>query len=76
MEKIDEKKQAREDALQDVKWYLTNDWSLKEETPEYFLLKRNTASTGVHIILAICFWWMLFLPSIIYYFLKNETKKY
>jgi len=72
---INEKKQAREDALKDVKLYLANDWNLKEETPEYFLLTRNTASTSVHIILALCFFWMFFIPNILYHFIKNEKKK-
>jgi len=31
---MDEQKQAREEALKDVKLYLANDWNLKEETPE------------------------------------------
>jgi hypothetical protein len=32
-----EKTQKREEAIKDMKMYLANDWSLKEETPEYFL---------------------------------------
>ncbi len=69
------KKQAREEALKDVKLYIANDWKLKEETPEYFLLIRNEASTGVHILLALLFWWIFFIPNIIYHFAKNEKKK-
>ncbi len=70
-----EKKQKREEAIKDMKMYLANDWQLKEETPEFFLLKRNTASTGVHILLALFFWWLIFIPNIIYHFSKKETKK-
>ena len=34
----------RKEALDQVKMYQSNDWELKEETPEYFLLKKNTLS--------------------------------
>ena len=67
--------QKREDAIKDMKMYLANDWQLKEETPEYFLLKKNTASTGIHIVLAIIFWWLAFIPNVIYHYSKKEKKK-
>jgi hypothetical protein len=70
-----EKTNKREEAIKDMKMYLANDWNLKEETPEFFLLKRNTASTGIHILLALFFWWLIFIPNIIYHFSKKETKK-
>jgi hypothetical protein len=72
---MDEKKQAREDALKDVKLYLANDWNLKSETPEYFLLTKNTGSTGVHILLALFGFWLFFIPNLIYYFISRKTKK-
>lgn len=67
--------QKREDAIKDMKMYLANDWQLKEETPEYFLLKKNTASTGIHILLALFFWWLAFIPNVIYHYSKKEKKK-
>jgi hypothetical protein len=70
-----EQTQAREEALRDVKLYLANDWNLKEETPEYFLLTRNEASTSVHIFLALFGFWALFIPNVIYHFAKNRKKK-
>lgn len=70
-----EVKQKREEAIKDMKMYLANDWELKEETPEYFLLKRNKSSIGIHILLALFFWWLIFIPNVIYHFSKNETKK-
>jgi len=73
--KQEETKQQREEAIKDMKMYLANDWQLKEETPEFFLLKRNTASTGLHIALALFFWWLVFIPNIIYHYSKNEKKK-
>ena len=69
---MDEKKQAREEAYKDVKMYVANDWKLKEETPEYFLLTRNTATTLGHVI---AFMFTCGLGNIIYYFMKNEKKK-
>lgn len=71
-----ENNQAREDALKDVKLYLANDWNLKEETPEYFLLTRNEASTSGHILIALFFgWWLLFIPNLVYYLVKKKKKK-
>ncbi|MCI2230309.1 hypothetical protein MC378_14110 [Polaribacter sp. MSW13] len=67
--------QKREEAIKDMKMYLANDWNLKEETPEYFLLTRNTASTGIHILLALFFWFIAFIPNIIYHYSKKEKKK-
>jgi hypothetical protein len=75
MENQDQKTQKREEAIKDMKMYLANDWQLKEETPEYFLLTRNTASTGIHILLALFFWFIAFIPNIIYHYSKKEKKK-
>ena len=72
---MDKEQMARESALKDVKLYMANDWEIKEETPEYFLLKRNTASTGTHILLALFFWWLLFIPNIIYHINSSKTKR-
>jgi len=73
----DQKKElAREKALNDVKLYLANDWKLNEETPEYFLLSRNSSSTTGHILIFIFFgWWSLGIINLLYYFIKKEKKK-
>ena len=73
---IDEKKIARDEAYKDVKMYIANDWNLKEETPEYFLLTRNNASTTGHILIFIfTVFWTLGIGNLIYYFAKKEKKK-
>jgi hypothetical protein len=73
---MDEKKLARDEAYKDVKMYVANDWKLKEETPELFLLTRNSASTTGHILIFILFgWWSFGVSNLIYYLIKNETKK-
>jgi len=73
---MEEKTQAREDALKDVKLYLANDWNLKEETPEFFLLTRNEGSTSGHIIVAFfTLWWTLGIGNLLYYFTKRKKKK-
>ena len=60
----------------DVKLYLANDWNLKEETPEYFLLTRNEGSTTGHVLIAIfTLWWTFGIANLIYYFAKKKTKK-
>jgi len=65
----------RDKQLQELKLYQSNDWELVEETPEYFLIKKNTASVGVHILLALFFWWTLGLANLLYWALCNKTKK-
>lgn len=76
MESQDERKQNREEAIKDVKLYLANDWKLKEETPEFFLLTRNTSSKTGHFLIFLFFgWWTLGIVNLIYWFLKNEKKK-
>jgi hypothetical protein len=71
-----EKRNAREEAKRDMKMYLANDWHLKEETPEYFLLTRNEASTTGHIfVFLFTIWWTFGLGNIIYYFAKKKKKK-
>lgn len=78
VESTEEKKMKRDEAIRDMKMYMANDWDLKEETPQYFLLERSTATFGKHIILYLLFGWItLFLPvvNIIYYFVAKKTKK-
>lgn len=72
---LEEKKKAREEALKDVKLYLANDWNLKEETPEYFLLVRNESSTGWHIFIFLLTWWSAGICNLIYYLIKRKKKK-
>jgi ABC-type lipoprotein release transport system permease subunit len=66
---------AREEAKRDMKMYLANDWQLKEETPEYFLLKRNEGSTTGHILIFIFFCWTFGVANFLYYLAKRKTKK-
>ena len=73
---IDERKQARDEAYKDVKMYIANDWKLKEETPEFFLLTRNNGSTTAHVLIFLFFgWWTLGIANLLYYLVKNEKKK-
>ena len=67
---------SRTEALQQVKLYQANDWDLVEETPEYFLLKRNTASLGGHVLVFILtFWWTFGIGNLVYWLLSNKKKK-
>jgi len=51
MSTTDEK---REKALADVKLYMANDWEVKEETPEYFLLTRKKKGSCLIHLLLLC----------------------
>lgn len=65
----------REKELSEVKLYQSNDWELVEETPEYFILRKNTSTAGVHLLLIIFFWWTFGLANLLYWALSNKTKK-
>ena len=67
---------GRDEAIKDMKMYMANDWDLAEETPEYFLLKRNKQTVFGHIVIGVfTIWWTLGLANILYWFVKNEKKK-
>ena len=67
---------SKTEALQQVKMYQANDWDLAEETPEYFLLRRNTASLGGHVLVFILtFWWTFGIGNLVYWLLSNKKKK-
>lgn len=65
----------RDKALEQVKMYQANDWELTEETPEYFLLKKNTATAGGHILIILFLWWTFGIANLIYWAASNKTKK-
>lgn len=68
--------EAREEALKDVKLYMANGWDLKEETPHYFQLTRNEATTSGHILwFILTFWWTLGIGNLIYYLVSAKKKK-
>jgi hypothetical protein len=67
--------EKRENALKDVKMYMANDWELKEETPEFFLLTRSRMSFGKHLVLFIFTWWTLGLANVLVHFLVKQKKK-
>ena len=60
---------------QEIKMYQANDYEISEETPTYILMKKNTASGWVHLILALCFWWLIFIPNLIYHLGSVKKKK-
>lgn len=60
----------------DVKLYLANDWDIKEETPEYVVLKRTeTTGTGHVLVFLFLGWWTFGLANVIYWLVNRKTKK-
>ena len=55
--------------------YQANDYEIKEQTSEYVLMEKNTQNIAIHVLLAICFWWILFIPNVLYYFMSVKKKK-
>jgi len=69
-------KQERDEAKNEVKMWLANDWNLHEETPEMFVLKKNTGSAGGHILVFIFLgWWTFGIANLVYYLVSNKKKK-
>jgi len=72
----DEEKQEREEAKRDMKMWLAADWDLVEETPEYFLLRKNTGSTAGHFwVFVLTVWWTFGIGNLIYWYANRKTKK-
>lgn len=66
---------SRDRVLQEVKMYQSNDWDLAEETPDYFVMKRNKSTTLGHILVFVFFWWTLGLANLLYWLAGKQTKK-
>lgn len=62
--------EKREKALDQAKMFVANDWEIKEETPEFFLLTRERKANGWLVFLGVCFY---ILPGIIYYAVVKST---
>lgn len=72
----EEEKQDRDEAKRDMKMWLANDWELAEETPEFFLLKKNTQTFWGHFWVFLFTAWFTFgLGNLAYYFLSIKRKK-
>jgi len=67
--------EKREKAFQDVKMYMANDWELVEETPEFFLLRRNRMTLLKHVIVFVFFWWSFGFVNLIAHLLGRQKKK-
>jgi len=71
-----DKEKVREEAKQEVKMWIANGWELKEETPEYFLLTKNTQTGAGHLmVFLLTFWFTFGLGNLIYWFLCRKKKK-
>lgn len=67
--------QDREKALLEVKMYQSNDWDLKEETPEFFLLTREKKLNGWWLFLGFICYIVPMIAYIIWVKTHPETKK-
>ena len=66
-------KKERDDAKLEVKMWLSNDWELKEETPEYFLLAKERTANGWLVFLGLC---LYIIPGVAYYiWVKTSPSK-
>ena len=75
-QEADEKKAHREEVKKEVKMYISNGWDIKEETPEFFLIKRNEATLGGHVLVfLLTFWWTFGIGNLLYWLLSVKKKK-
>jgi len=72
----EQEKEDRSEAKRDMKMWLANDWNLKEETPEYFLMTKNKSTGAGHFwVFLLTFWWTFGVGNLIYYFASKQKKK-
>ena len=71
-----QEQEERNEAKRDMKMWLANDWELKEETPEFFLMTKNTANGWGHFwVFIFTFWFTFGLGNLAYHFLARKKKK-
>ena len=61
---------------EEVKLWQSNDYDIKEDTPEYVLLERNNATPLGHLVVFfLTVWFTLGIGNLIYYVLSKKTRK-
>ena len=70
-----EEKEDRKEAIRDMKMWASNGWDLKEETPEMFIMKKNTSTGMGHFWVFIFTFWCTFgIGNVVYYLVNNKKK--
>ena len=60
----------------EIKIYQANDYDIKEETPEYVIMEKKTATFGGHVLVFILtFWFTLGIGNLIYQLCAKKKKK-
>jgi len=66
----------RNEAKRDMKMWLANDYELVEETPEFFLMRKNMATGWGHFwVFCFTFWFSFGLGNLAYHLLSRKNKK-
>lgn len=74
-EEVVKKKNPSEEAKKDVKWHIENDWVLKEEMDDYYVLERNKSTVVGHLIVGLLtIWWTIGIGNLAYWFLNKKKK--
>jgi len=63
------------DVMSEIKLYQSQDYEIDRETETYIMMKKNTSKAGWHVVLAILFFWLIFLPNLLYYILSTKKHK-
>lgn len=56
----------------EIEHYLSSGWNIKTETKTHYILEKN-GNTGVHLLLAFFFWWLIFIPNVAYHYMAKKT---
>ncbi len=61
---------------QEIKLYQSQDYEISEETTTYFLMKKNTANFGGHVLVFLLTFWFTFgIGNLIYHFVAVKKRK-
>jgi len=77
IEKFSEQEKVdRDEAKRDMKMWMANDYDLVEETPEMFIMRKNTGTAWGHFwVFCFTFWFSFGLGNLAYHFLSVKRKK-
>lgn len=68
------KNKVSEEARDSVRLSIASGWEVINEDDVCFYLKKPQ-SAMVHILLAAFFWWLAFIPNLVYMASKGKVKK-
>ena len=64
------------DVVAEIKLLQANDYDMVDETPEYVVMQKKTATLGGHVlVLLLTGWWTFGIGNLIYHIFANKKRK-